>query len=104
MLIFLGGVIILIGYISTLASNEKFEITNLKNIFILPMIIFLLLPLFYFSQNGTIWQVKISNSIGFLYFPNNIILTLFLFFYLLLTIICVVKLIKIEKSSLVKRL
>merc|ERR1739846_235111 len=76
-LVFLGGVIILIIYINTLAINEKF----------------------YF------YKINFSNSISInLYESINFLSLIFLILYLLLTLICVVKLVKFEYGPLIKRL
>merc|ERR1712055_1018333 len=101
-LVFLGGVIILIGYIRTLASNEKIEFKLNKIIlyFILSIFnIILLKENYIFSIQS--YSLSWVNSI---YYTNHNILILFLFIYLLLTIVCVIKLIKIEGRPLVKRL
>jgi len=102
---FLGGVMILIAYINILSANEKFEMpsTSPNTLAILPftLIIFIgLLPDFY----KTIKISKISNYANALYLNNNSILTLFLMMYLLIAIICVVKIVKCERGPLVKRL
>merc|ERR1712179_871703 len=77
MLVFLGGVMILIIYINTLAINEKF----------------------FFIKINT------RNSIALLIYENiNFYIMVFLILYLLLTLICVVKLIKFEYGPLIKRL
>merc|ERR1711923_519001 len=76
-LVFLGGVIVLIIYINTLAINEKF---------------------FYY-------KINLSNYISMnLYESMNFISLLFLILYLLLTLVCVVKLVKFEYGPLIKRL
>merc|ERR1712237_294372 len=76
-LVFLGGVIVLIIYINTLAINEKF----------------------FFIK------INLSNFISIiLYESMNSVSLLFLILYLLLTLICVVKLVKFEYGPLIKRL
>merc|ERR1712184_75222 len=70
-LVFLGGVIILIIYIRTLAANEKFIAPKSFNLFAPVFIIFI---------------------------------TIFLITYLLITMVCVVKLVKFERGPLVGRL
>merc|ERR1712148_109517 len=81
-LVFLGGVIILIIYINTLAINEKF----------------------FFTKNNFI-KINTRNSIALLIYENiNFYIIIFLILYLLLTLICVVKLIKFEHGPLIKRL
>jgi len=101
-LVFLGGVIILIGYIRTLASNEKIELKLNKIILYIILSFFNIILLkenYNFSNQS--YSLSWVNSI---YCTNHNILILFLFIYLLLTIVCVIKLIKIEGRPLVKRL
>ena len=102
-LVFLGGVIILIIYIRTLSANEKFFVTNTG----LPVSFLLLLRLilvFYYEYNKTINLGIKSCFISNVYEQSNSSLTLRLIIYLLLTILCVVKLVKFEKGPLVRRL
>ena len=103
-LVFLGGVIVLIIYIRTLAANEKifFKVTNKMVIFTFLSLIILLFLLL--EKN-----LKIKTSIGVivagsLYECSNISTLIFLIIYLLLTIVCVVKLVKFESGPLIKRL
>ena len=102
-LVFLGGVIILIIYISTLSANEKFFLDNAG----LPIMFVLFLSLsliFYFEFNNRI-NISIKNCfISNVYEQSNSRLTIILILYLLLTILCVVKLVKFEKGPLVRRL
>ena len=102
-LVFLGGVIILIIYISTLSANEKFFLDNEG----LPIMFVLFLSLsliFYFEFNNRI-SISIKNCfISNVYEQSNSRLTIILILYLLLTILCVVKLVKFEKGPLVRRL
>lgn len=103
-LVFLGGVIILIIYIRTLAANEKFftEVSQGK------LALFLLASVI---PAGAIIskfrRLKIRPGImaaGTLYECSNMSILIFLIVYLLLTIICVVKLVKFESGPLIKRL
>lgn len=103
-LVFLGGVIVLIIYIRTLAANEKifFKVTNKMVIFTFLSLVILLFLLL--EKN-----LKIKTSIGVivagsLYECSNISTLIFLIIYLLLTIVCVVKLVKFESGPLIKRL
>merc|ERR1712133_64966 len=102
-LVFLGGVIILIIYISTLAANEKFIIPKFNRhlIFIL---IFFMSRFFINCYNYTIKSSFNSRIVINLYEYLNRSTLLFLIFYLLITIICVVKLVKFERGPLVGRL
>ena len=102
-LVFLGGVIILIIYIRTLSANEKFFVTNPG----LPLLFLLLCRLvigFYYEYNKTVNLRIKSCFISNVYEQSNSSLTLGLITYLLLTILCVVKLVKFEKGPLVRRL
>jgi len=101
-LVFLGGVIILIGYIRTLASNEKIELKLNKIILYIILSFFNIILL---KENCNFSNQSYSLSwVNSIYCANHNILILFLFIYLLLTIVCVIKLIKIEGRPLVKRL
>ena len=102
-LVFLGGVIVLIIYMNTLAMNEKFFLSKVKFKF---NYIFLLvsIPLLIFYKNSFI-KINYSNFMSMnLYTSINSLLLVFLIFYLLLTLICVVKLVKFEFGPLIKRL
>merc|ERR1739842_42077 len=101
-LVFLGGVIILIIYMNTLAINEKFFFVK-KNfsfiIFWIPLI-----TIFLIVKNS-FFKINVRNSIRILIYENiNHYIIIFLIIYLLLTLICVVKLIKFEYGPLIKRL
>jgi hypothetical protein len=102
-LVFLGGVIILIIYIRTLAANEKFRAPTSFRVFILIFIIigasFTIIS--YNYRNKTSFNINIVIN---LYEYSNGSLSIFLITYLLITMICVVKLVKFEKGPLVGRL
>jgi len=103
MLVFLGGVIVLVIYINTLSINEKFFIKNFSFID-LSYFRFLFLILMFLKKN-TIIKINYSNFIPAMLYENiNFYVIIFLIVYLLLTIICVVKLIKFEYGPLIKRL
>ena len=100
---FLGGVIVLIIYINTLAINEKFFLYKIfnKSLFLL---MFIILFQIIFFKNFFI-KINLSNFISIiLYESMNSVSLLFLILYLLLTLICVVKLVKFEYGPLIKRL
>ena len=104
MLVFLGGVIILIIYIRTLAANEKFIILETSNLFLViirGLVIRLILPSAY---NYLMKSSPNINIVINLYEYANSRLSMFLILYLLITIVCVVKLVKFEKGPLVGRL
>merc|ERR1719266_8345 len=103
-LVFLGGVIILIIYIRTLAANEKFIILETSNLFLViirGLVIRLILPSTY---NYLMKSSPNINIVLNLYEYANSRLSMFLILYLLITIVCVVKLVKFEKGPLVGRL
>merc|ERR1711955_119298 len=102
-LLFLGGVIVLIIYIRTLSANEKFS----------PMVVTLplfdLLALIMSITSNSLTQsfsnrVTSRSFISQLYQHKNARLLLFLIVYLLITLVCVVKLVKYEEGPLSKRL
>nr|CDN96586.1 NADH dehydrogenase subunit 6 [Cherax cainii] len=112
-LIFLGGMLILFIYISSLASNETFKINFKYMVLILPFLILSLLltltdPMLYPSKffNSPL-SLTLENKIDFIYlhpspiysFPS-IYLTILMISYLLLTLIVVVKIINISSSPL----
>lgn len=102
-LVFLGGVMVLIIYISTLAANEKFFVVNIGIPLSFTALIRVTL-LFYYEFNKTV-SIRIKNCfISNVYEQSNSRLTLLIILYLLLTILCVVKLVKFEKGPLVRRL
>jgi len=93
-------VIVLVIYIRTLAANEKFDNIN----FNVPL--FFLVFMYLYIDNIFI-RTKIginTNIIINLYENNYRIIIIFLIVYLLLTILCVVKLVKFDKGPLVGRL
>merc|ERR1712090_2259 len=99
--LFLGGVIILIIYIRTLSANEKFFPQSFFN----NVFLFLFFSLIFFSYQ--IKENKLSKNINFalhLYEIKNVSRLIFLIIYLLITMICVVKLVKFEEGPLIKRL
>lgn len=104
-LVFLGGVMVLVVYITTLAANEKLiRIRGGGRLFIvfrsrLLGLSFLLAPSF---APGALQGVK--NIIIPLFEASNTTIYLFRTVYLLLALVCVVKVIKLEKGPLVKRL
>merc|ERR1712066_716116 len=102
-LVFLGGVIILIIYISTLAANEKFMRPKFPNpvLFIVVMVIIRFMLTNYNYSNKSSCNIRILIN---LYEYSNRSLSIFLIVYLLITIVCVVKLVKFERGPLVGRL
>ena len=102
-LVFLGGVIILIIYISTLAANEKFVRPDFPS-----LLLFIVAGIFRrFMLSSYNYTNKSSYNIRMLinlYEYSNRSLSIFLIVYLLITIVCVVKLVKFERGPLVGRL
>nr|BAD19001.1 NADH dehydrogenase subunits 6 [Neocalanus cristatus] len=103
-LVFLGGVMILIIYMSTLAANEKF-FTRMSYSKLMLYFLVSIIPLC--SATSKFSSMKLSVGImaaGTLYECSNMSILMFLMVYLLLTMICVVKLVKFESGPLIKRL
>merc|ERR1711955_185888 len=102
-LVFLGGVIVLIIYISTLSANEKFS----PMIVTFPLSVLLALIMSITSNSLTQSfsnRVTSRSFMSQLYQHKNARLLLFLIVYLLITLVCVVKLVKYEEGPLSKRL
>nr|ADW41374.1 NADH dehydrogenase subunit 6 [Drosophila melanica] len=115
-LIFLGGMLVLFIYVTSLASNEMFNLSikltliSLSMFFILLIISFILdknLLNFYLINNEMISISNINSyfsenslSLNKLYnFPTNLV-TILLMNYLLITLIVVVKITKMFKGPL----
>jgi NADH-ubiquinone oxidoreductase chain 6 len=115
-LIFLGGILVLFIYVTSLASNEIFSLSI--KLTISRMLIFLITILIYFLIDHNLlinWFINNEiNSITNLYsyftenslslnklynFPTNFI-TIILINYLLITLIAVVKITKLSKGPL----
>ena len=102
MLVFLGGrVIILVIYINTLIINEKiFSVKLTKSLSVI-----LIRGFFFFLRKNTFYKISINRFRAIIIYEKiNFFLLVFLIIYLLLTLICVVKLIKFEFGPLIKRL
>lgn len=101
-LIFLGGVIVVVTYIVSLASNEKtfFSVKFSKGFRAA-----LLLVIIFFLDSQTAHGIASSAVIVKPLYESEFTQTLiFCFFILLLALIRVVKLLKLEEGPLVKRL
>nr|UDF84429.1 NADH dehydrogenase subunit 6 [Phyllodiaptomus tunguidus]UDF84442.1 NADH dehydrogenase subunit 6 [Phyllodiaptomus tunguidus] len=99
-LMFLGGVMILITYMVSIASNEKALAFNLS-----PLIIFFLLFFFLMNdEHSTLKQSSTSLFVSPLMEKEFSALLIFCFCMLLFALISVVKLIKLESGPLSKRL
>merc|ERR1711872_310152 len=103
-LIFLGGILVLFIYVTSLASNEMFKPSMISLLVIvivsLSRTIFLLLDPIVLSQNNLIkirsfiidfHYCKDMELVNTIYNSTNMNITIFMVFYLLLTLIVVVK-------------
>nr|NP_075458.1 NADH dehydrogenase subunit 6 [Cochliomyia hominivorax]AAF78604.1 NADH dehydrogenase subunit 6 [Cochliomyia hominivorax]AIZ03389.1 NADH dehydrogenase subunit 6 [Cochliomyia hominivorax] len=114
-LVFLGGMLVLFIYVTSLASNEMFTF-SIKLLFISLSILFLMLITLFFMDKNTLLQyqnleiksicdlnsylTENSLSLNKLYnYPTNL-LTILLMNYLLITLIAVVKITKLFKGPL----
>merc|ERR1711979_2524 len=104
-LVFIGGVIILIIYIRTLAANEKFSSSSLRleNLVIILIIRLIIVPMYNMKYSHGFVNIN-NTALGVAYEASNFSLLMFLIIYLLLTLVCVVKLVKFESGPLIKRL
>jgi len=92
---------VLIIYIRTLSANEKLSPSSPSLVILLWGTIFILcqrtqLSIYKLSEN--------TNIVTHIYEVKNARRLLFLIVYLLITLICVVKLVKFEEGPLIKRL
>uniref|UniRef100_A0AAU7B9V7 NADH-ubiquinone oxidoreductase chain 6 n=1 Tax=Micropathus cavernicola TaxID=3073456 RepID=A0AAU7B9V7_9ORTH len=114
-LVFLGGMLVLFIYITSLASNEMFSMQPKHLLFItLPMLTlmfflidpFLILPNSYnndmtsFLTNSVNFYSEMNLSLNKLYNKSNNTITLLLVLYLFLTLIMVVKITNIFQGPL----
>nr|AML26256.1 NADH dehydrogenase subunit 6 [Leiodidae sp. BMNH 1274323] len=99
-LIMIGGMLILFIYMTSIASNEKFKF-NLKLMMTSIIIMFMMLmPLYYFDKMFDYYNMdNLINLIKFMNFPNDKILY-FIFIYLFITLIAIVKISNIKKGPL----
>jgi len=103
-LVFLGGVIVLVVYMTTLAANEKLINTRgargglvgflLRRLSLSPLLTLV-------ASAAELPRTKIV--VISLFEASNTTVYVFRVFYLLLALVCVVKVIKLEKGPLVKR-
>nr|UPX88509.1 NADH dehydrogenase subunit 6 [Tachina fera] len=114
-LVFIGGMLVLFIYVTSLASNEMFSF-SIKLLMISLLIIFITMISMYFMDKNLLMQSKnlemnsiynmnsyvMENSLSLnkLYnYPTNI-MTILLMNYLLITLIAVVKITKLFKGPL----
>ncbi|YP_009271151.1 NADH dehydrogenase subunit 6 (mitochondrion) [Sitophilus oryzae] len=98
-LIMIGGMLVLFIYMTSIASNEKFKISNFLLLLFIMMILILMLPINEFMSNilnknySTFIQFNFStmNFMNkYLTYPNILLMSL-LVIYLLITLIMVTK-------------
>nr|QWQ55648.1 NADH dehydrogenase subunit 6 [Diestrammena sp.] len=116
-LVFLGGMLVLFIYITSLASNEMFKIPSWTIIMIMGMMLIMLLN--YMFIDSSMWMsminnidmTNISNYISTMYSESNLsltklynnpsnMITLMLVMYLFLTLIVIVNITNIFKGPL----
>jgi len=100
-LVFLGGVIVLVVYMCTLCSNEKFRVSHYPRV----LILLLAIRCVYWAPvlpGGTLNSC--IRGTPYLYEFSQIIGLVYLIGFLMLALVCVVKLVKFEAGPLVKRL
>nr|AWN56242.1 NADH dehydrogenase subunit 6 [Eriopis connexa] len=105
-LVMIGGLLVLFIYMTSIAPNEKFKF----NSYLLLMILFFFLSLiFYLNLNNMNWNNELINNYNnyefnlnlnkFMNFPNSNIFIIIVF-YLLITMIVVVKITKLNFGPL----
>lgn len=100
-LIFLGGVIVVLAYIASLAGNDKVFYNPLKLGVVCPLIV---LALCFFDE-ASFAKISSAERLASPLFEPALFYTLVLcFLTLLLALVRVVKLLKLEAGPLVKRL
>nr|YP_009434590.1 NADH dehydrogenase subunit 6 [Traulia minuta]ATE90483.1 NADH dehydrogenase subunit 6 [Traulia minuta] len=116
-LTFLGGMLVLFIYITSIASNEMFQIKSMMMIFTLMMWVIITLMLIYMNKMMFIDLIKstetmnINNSINYqemtmslekLYNKPTFIITMMMMIYLFLALLAVVKITNINQGSIRK--
>nr|ATF28588.1 NADH dehydrogenase subunit 6 [Exitianus indicus] len=102
-LMFIGGLLILFMYMSSIASNEKFT-PNIKMLVIL--MIMLILPMeemmneFQMQNSMEMFLSGESTSMTKIYNKKTMLITIMLFMYMFITMVVVTKVIKIHKGPL----
>nr|YP_010598405.1 NADH dehydrogenase subunit 6 [Citharomantis falcata]UIX55349.1 NADH dehydrogenase subunit 6 [Citharomantis falcata] len=112
LLIYLGGMLVLFMYVTSLASNEMFIYSNkmLMMIMSLPIILFSIYHLYIYypmnlhenMENSLILNFMSNNFLLKMYNQPNNMMTILIASYLFLTLIAVVKIINIDKGPLRK--
>nr|YP_009741015.1 NADH dehydrogenase subunit 6 [Traulia orchotibialis]QID04042.1 NADH dehydrogenase subunit 6 [Traulia orchotibialis] len=116
-LTFLGGMLVLFIYITSIASNEMFQIKSIMMIFTLMMWVIITLTLIYMNKTMFIDLIKntetmnINNSINYqemtmslekLYNKPTFIITMMMMIYLFLALLAVVKITNINQGPIRK--
>nr|ATD52983.1 NADH dehydrogenase subunit 6 [Exitianus sp. EMHAU-2015-Zz05232005] len=102
-LMFIGGLLILFMYMSSIASNEKFT-PNIKILMIL--MVMLILPTeeimneFQMQNSMEMFLSGESTSMTKIYNKKTMMITIMLFMYMFITMVVVTKVIKIHKGPL----
>lgn len=97
-LIFLGGIIVVFIYVTTLAGNEKFRIN-----FVSPLLgLLIFCTSFIYFYFPTLTQIKKEIFMGHVYFSRTTPVLWFLIMFLLSTLIVVIKLAENFKGTLTK--
>nr|ATN23514.1 NADH dehydrogenase subunit 6 [Monolepta sp. EMHAU-15070824] len=109
-LIMIGGMLILFIYMTSIASNEKFQFKLNINLFLLSLLLLMLMIFsdkFYPNLNNQILDMKsqnlfIINNMSMMKYFNepNYYMMLFIIIYLFITLIVVVKITNISYGSL----
>nr|YP_010166735.1 NADH dehydrogenase subunit 6 [Oreodytes scitulus]QRV62839.1 NADH dehydrogenase subunit 6 [Oreodytes scitulus] len=116
-LIMVGGMLILFMYMTSLASNEKFKFSNKLFLIIMMLMISSMLIMMMLNFNLINFMMKTSNnneiinslmlmknenlnSLNMMYNKPNIMITILLINYLLLTLVAVVKITKFNQGPL----
>ena len=103
-LIFLGGILVLFIYVTSLASNESFSLSLtpiITTLFIIPIITLIIIfsdPLITLANQSNLSSIHLFSTLNLtrtltrsIYNQLNIIFTIFIVIYLLLTLFAVVK-------------
>ena len=103
-LVFLGGVIVLIIYMCTLSANEKFFLLKKINILIFIGLFFITFFMVFSRENSLVFLTQAGTTLGITYEGRNLLNMVGLIIYLLITLVAVVKLVKFEAGPIIKRL
>nr|AIW06261.1 NADH dehydrogenase subunit 6 [Blattodea sp. MT-2014] len=109
MLVFLGGMMVLFIYITSIASNEMIKLLTKKMMIMIMIITFIMIMINYYpdmmnqeSTNITTTNKNTSNSLMKLYNNSTNYITIMMASYLFITLIAIVKITNIFKGPLRK--